>query len=159
MDRDPRGRFVRETPEERPHGYQRYYRGCRCDVCREGVRVHTAQLRARRRGLAPVPSPPARAAVPDQPDHDDVIASGPCVAAVRAEVARLGVASERVLCAAAEQMAAILDNPLLATTQPAACGKLMQIMAELRKSAAPQRGHLAAVQTMSASARGKPDAG
>jgi hypothetical protein len=65
--------------------------------------------------------------------------------------------SQPALCAAAEAMARILDNPLLATTQPSACEKLLQIMTELHKSAAPRRGKLAAVQEMSASSR--PDAG
>jgi hypothetical protein len=151
MVRDPRGRFVRESPEERPHGYQRYYRGCRCAVCREGVRVHKAELRARKRGLTPVP-PLVSAQTGTQAEP------GPVVAAVRADVDRLGVReSQRALCAAAEAMARILDNPLLATTQPSACGKLMQIMTELHKSAAPQRGRLAVVQQMAPSSR--PDAG
>jgi hypothetical protein len=83
MARDPHGRFARESTEERPHGYQRYYRGCRCGVCREGVRVHTAERRAAKRTLTPVAGGAFEPA-----------AAGPCVAAVRAALAVLNLGDE-----------------------------------------------------------------
>lgn len=179
MVRDRRGRYVSESTEL-PHGWQSYYRGCRCDVCRDGVRVHTAELRARKRGLAPVPPtkvivqrdsrdlravPPAPNDAPpaDQPRNDrDEVAPGPCEQAVLHDVARLGVASSNeALVAAARAMARILDDRRQVTTQPSACGKLMAVMDVLRRGADTRQGRLAAVQAMSQpSARGKPpDAG
>ena len=73
--------------------------------------------------------------------------------AVRAQVDRLGVReSEPALCAAAEAMGAILDDRRLVTTQPSAAGKLMQIVKELHRVAAPRQSRLAAVEAMSARA-------
>jgi hypothetical protein len=122
------------TASEPPHGRSRYrHQGCRCDVCIEANRLYMRELRARKRGLRPVPT------LPTDPNESGAVADvrqdaapdpngspGPCVAAVRADVERLGVAqSERAMRTAAEAMAHILDNPLLATTQPPACGKLL----------------------------------
>src|SRR6202008_2808014 len=102
------------------HGRNGYLRGCRCDVCRAGQPECIAAQRARKRALKPVP-----AAEPETGRATSAETVGPVVAAVRADVARLGVAHERVLCAAAEQMGRILDDPWQVTTQPSACGKLM----------------------------------
>ncbi len=136
-----------------PHGRSRYrHHGCRCEVCIESNRVYMRELRARKRGLAPVPSDtrkPLSELTEEQVVGD--LPPGPCVLAVRAQVERLGVReSEPALCAAAESMAAILDNRLLVTTQPSAAGKLMQIVKELHRVAAPRQSRLAAVSAMSA---------
>jgi hypothetical protein len=131
------------------HGWQRSYGGCRCDVCREGVRVRTAERRASRRGLTPVPPAPSnRQYVADSP--------GPCVAAVRRDLDGLGdLAGWEYLAAGALAMARILDSGGNVPTWPAAAKQLMASMAALHKEAAPKRGWLAEVQKMSS----RPDAG
>ena len=117
-----------------PHGSQGYRQGCRCSVCREGQRDRVRAQRAERRGLTPVPAAPAEepqvVVEPTTTQAQLVAEPGPCVAAVRADIARLGVRqSQPALCAAAEAMAAILDNRLWVTTQPSACRQLMNVMA------------------------------
>jgi hypothetical protein len=117
-------------------GYARH--GCRCELCREAQQQYQREYRRRKRVLQTV------APLPD-------VALGPCVLAVRADVAAWGVESQHVLVAVAEAMARILDDRRLATTQPSAAGKLLQIMAELRGNAAPRR--LSVVQEMSKPSR------
>ena len=152
MVRDPHGRFV---AAELPHGWRRYYQGCRCDVCRDGVRVHVAERRAERRGLRPVPDVPV-------PDGTETVADvrqdaapvpdgtpGPCVRAVRLQTARMGVReAQPVLCAVAECMAAILDDRRQVTTMPSACRQLMSVMAELHKGMDTRQSRLRVVQKM-----------
>ena len=139
-----------------------YLRGCHCKRCQRANAVYQSELRARRRGLTPVPALPLAEPLADdstecQPRRaDDFDEAGPCVRAVRASIDRLGVReSEPALCAAAEAMAAILDDRLLATTQPSAAGKLLTIMVALRKAAEPRHGRLAAVEAMGSRVRVK----
>jgi len=177
-DRDERGRFL---PEDMAHGYARYHRGCRCPVCREGARLYVAGYRARKRGLTPVPAArdvartpgdvePDRATSRDQitshlpaDQHRTVLTPGPCELtpgpcerAVLADVETLpAAASNQALVQAACAMARILDNRLLATTQPSAARQLSSLMLTLRKASAPARGRLAAISKMAT----RPDAG
>jgi hypothetical protein len=130
------------------HGWQEYYRGCRCAVCREGVRLRVAQRRAAKRTLTPVPVVAA-----DEP----LAEPGPCVRAVRAELDGLGVSGYEGEQAAAICMAHILDNPGAVTTQPSACRQLMSLLERLHKVADVPRRRLEAVTKTLASSR--PDAG
>jgi len=129
-----------------------------CVVCREESKLKKRRERAKKRGLEVVDTAPVRRAgsIPEI-DHVDVVTepeAGPCVSAVRRQVEDLGVADrEPVLCAAAESMARILDNPNLATTQPSAVRQLMAITAELHRVATPKPGKLAVVQAMTSRGR------
>jgi hypothetical protein len=130
------------------HGWRNYYRGCRCPVCRDGVRVHVAEYRARRRGLTAVP---AAAGVPNvTPGPATPVGNptpGACELATLAELESLPAASShQALAAAALCMARILDNRLALTTQPSACRQLTQVMVLLRRASAPTRGRLAALE-------------
>jgi hypothetical protein len=136
------------------HGWQQYYRGCRCAVCREGVRLRVAERRAAKRTLTPVPAPPAEdAGVPNEtPAPND--APGPVVAAVQAELATLGdLTGWQGLAAAAVAMAHILDHPGAVTTQPAACRQLMSLLDVLHKHADVPKRRLEAVAKMARSSR------
>jgi hypothetical protein len=125
------------------HGWQQYYRGCRCAVCREGVRLRVAERRAAKRTLTPVPAVPV-------PAQDEPLAEpGPCVRAVRAELDGLGdLTGWQGLAAAAVAMARILDHPGAVTTQPAACRQLMSLMETLHKVADVPRRRLKSIEKM-----------
>jgi len=142
---------------ESPHGRSRYrHHGCRCVVCVEANRVYMRGLRARKRGLTPVPLAETLA---DRPPSISAETSGPVVAAVRRDLERLGdLTGWEYLAAAAIAMARILDHPGAVTTQPAAAKQLMSLMDTLRENAAPKRGKLAAIQAMSRHPS-RPDAG
>jgi hypothetical protein len=104
------------------HGRNGYLHGCRCDVCRAGQRECIAAQRARRRALRPVaPLPTATNVAPTAPDASDDqrqasdgatnAAPGPCVAAVRADIAGLGeLRGYQWAAACAVAMAQILDG-------------------------------------------------
>jgi hypothetical protein len=133
------------------HGWQEYYRGCRCAVCREGVRLRVAERRAAKRTLTPLP------AVPVPAQDEPLPEPGPCVRAVRAELDGLGLSGYEGLAAAAICMAHILDNPGATATQPSACRQLMSLLDVLHKHADVPRRRLEAVTKMSS--RSRPDAG
>ena len=127
--------------DELPHGRGRYRRrGCRCAVCMEANKLYMRELRARKRGLTPVP--PVEAPTVAE-------AAGPVVAAVRADIAALGdLTGYRSLAAGAVAMARILDDPRQVTTQPSAAKQLTSLLEVLRREAAPRPGRLRAVQAM-----------
>src|SRR5262249_16727550 len=98
---------------ELPHGRSRYrHKGCRCEVRVESNRHYMGELRARKRGLAPVATEVIVGCdsrdlrVPVEPPAQP----GPCVLAVRADVAAWGVGSEHALVAVAEAMARIFGS-------------------------------------------------
>jgi hypothetical protein len=137
------------------HGWQQYYRGCRCAVCREGVRLRVAERRAAKRTLTPLPMPAQVGEI--QPPVRN-LTPGPVVASVRAELATLGdLTGWQGLAAAAVAMAHILDSPGAVTTQPAACRQLMSLLDVLHKHADVPKRRLEAVSKMARSSR--PDAG
>jgi hypothetical protein len=143
------------------HGWQAYNRGCRCAVCREGVRVRVAQRRAQRRGLTPVPSLPAEPNPMDTVVGGDVLNGraepgqkrlepGPCVLAVRADLESLGdLTGHQVLAACATALARVLDSGQNLPSWPSAVKQLTAVMDMLHAQAAPRPGRLAAVQKLS----------
>jgi hypothetical protein len=70
------------------------------------------------------------------------------VAAVREEIEALGGVGRPGLAAAALALAAIFDNPKATSSQPPAAGALVNILNQLRKSAAGAKPKLAAVRQM-----------
>ena len=135
----------------RRHGHSYgYKRGC--DLCRTEAAQAKRELRARKRGLRPVPDANASEAVADvrQDVAPEANASpGPVVAAVRAELDALGdLTGWQGVAAAAVAMARILDHPNLATTQPSAAKVLASLLWTLRQNAVPRRGRLAVVEAM-----------
>ena len=109
-------------------------------MCVETNRLYMRELRARKRGLTPVP--PVEAPTVAE-------AAGPVVAAVQADIAALGdLTGYRALAAAAVAMGRILDDPRQVTTQPSAAKQLASLLEVLRRAAAPRRGRLAVVQAM-----------
>jgi hypothetical protein len=143
-----RFRLVCMTVEERHgHGGRRYKPGC--ESCRVEAAERKRALRARKRGLAPLPPLPA-----EEPADAPEPAAGPVVLAVTADLASLGdLTGWRALAAGALAMARILDDPRQVTTQPSAVRQLMSLMGVLRREAAPRPGRLAAVQALSTSAQ------
>jgi hypothetical protein len=143
-----------------PHGRSRYrHHGCRCDVCIESNRLYMRELRARKRGLTPVPSVPLADTVQRVEQFQTVPAetAGPVVRAVEADIAGLGeLRGYQSLAAAAIAMARILDDHRLATTAPSAAKQLASLLETLHRAAPPKRGRLAVVQKMAPSSR--PDA-
>ncbi len=131
---------------ELPHGRSRYrHHGCRCEVCVAANRVYMRDLRARKRGLTPVPVADMVADLPQ---------SGPVVAAVRRDLDGLGdLTGWEYLAASAVAMARILDSDGNIPTWPAAAKQLMSVMDTLHREAAPKQGTLAAIQAMSRSSR------
>jgi hypothetical protein len=139
------------------HGRSRYAKGCRCSVCKQAQRDYLRAYRGRKRALRPVPASPVEPAgvAPSAQDY----VSGPCVAAVHAELATLGdLTSHQTLAASAVAMARILDSGENVPTWPAAAKQLMSAMNTLHEEAAPKRGTLAAIQAMSRHPA-RPDAG
>jgi len=119
------------------HGRGRYTRGCRCAVCRRANREY-----ARKRRATKLRAVPELAAQPEQP------ASGVVVAAVQAQIDRLGAAESRPgLAAIAVCLAELLDNPHAVPQHPAAAGRLVELLGKLAQD---QRrgGRLAAVRDM-----------
>jgi hypothetical protein len=134
-------RWEHPVSDELPHGRSRYrHHGCRCAVCKEANRLYMRELRARKRGLTPVPA-----------DVTPTVAeaAGRVVAAVEADLAALGdLTRYRALAAAAVAMGRILDDPRQVTTQPSAAKQLTSLLEVLRREAPPRPGRLRAVQAM-----------
>jgi hypothetical protein len=109
----------------------------------EANKLYMRELRARKRGLTPVPTVPAC----ETPTVAE--AAAPVVAAVRADIAALGdLTGYRALAAAAVAMGRILDDPRQVTTQPSAAKQLASLLEVLRRKATPRPGRLALVQAM-----------
>jgi hypothetical protein len=130
-----------------------------CDLCRTEAAQAKRELRARKRGLTPVPSVPlAEPGTAEMTSTVPAETAGPVVRAVEADIAGLGeLRGYQCLAAAAVAMARILDDHRLATTAPSAAKQLASLLDVLHRAAPPKRGRLAVVQKMSASSR--PDAG
>jgi hypothetical protein len=71
-----------------------------------------------------------------------------CVDAVSREIEDLGGHSRPGLAAAAMALAAVLDNPRATSSKPSAAGALVNILNQLRKSAAGAKPKLASVRQM-----------
>ena len=126
--------------DELPHGRSRYrHHGCRCATCIEANKLYMRDLRARQRGLTPVP-----------PGESPLAAApGRVVAAVQADLETFGdLTGNQALAAGALAMARILDDPRQVTTQPSAVRQLVSLLEVLRRSVAPRPGRLAVVQDM-----------
>jgi hypothetical protein len=109
-------------------------------MCVEANRLYMRELRARKRGLTPVPSGTPNESPP---------APGPVVAAVQADLETFGdLTGCRALAAGAVAMARILDDPRQVTTQPSAAKQLASLLDTLRRSVAPRPGRLQLVQQM-----------
>ena len=115
-----------------------------CEACRRAARLYKRELRARKRGLAPVPDITEEA----MSGAEESSREGAVVAAVRADLARLGEVSSQALAAVALVLACDLDNAGLGTSHAALARQLAAVLETLRKSAAPKRGRLAVVQQM-----------
>jgi hypothetical protein len=126
------------------HGRVGYKNGCRCDTCRRAERDYRRAHRAKSRGLEVVPDVPGV-------DPQATSGSGRVTAAVREEIAMIGNVAERHpgLVESAVAMAAILDDPRLATTQPSAQRRLMAALDQLHKLGGARRGNLSVVANMS----------
>jgi hypothetical protein len=127
--------------DKAPHGRTRYRNGCRCDVCKQANKFYMRELRARHRGLTPVPADETTPTVADP--------AGPVVAAVQADIAALGdLTAYRSLAAAAVAMARILDSDGNVPTMPSAAKQLASLLEMLHRQATPRRSRLAVVQAM-----------
>jgi hypothetical protein len=126
------------------HDRAAYQRGCRCEVCVEANRAYMRARRAKSRGLEVVPDLPAVDPQVTPPD-------GRVTAGVKEEIAMLGDVAERWpgLVESAVAMAAILDDPRLATTQPSAQRRLQAVLDQLHDRAPARNGHLRIVADMS----------
>ena len=130
------------------HGTRRCYsvEGCRCGDCREAQRVYCADLR-RRHVAGEVVRPVVVASLP--PLEVAPPGPGPVEVAVGREVEGLLLASVRpALVETAVSLAKILDNPRAVPQQPAAAGKLADIMDRLHKGSVARRGGLKLVRAM-----------
>jgi hypothetical protein len=134
--------------------HRRYAAGC--EACRRQAREYMRASRARHRGieLEPELEPPAFTVVEPAPEQTPAPplehVPGRVEAAVAADLDTLGVpAGSNALAAAALVLARDLDDRRLATSHASMARVLGQLMATLRREAAPKRGRLAAVQDMS----------
>jgi hypothetical protein len=128
------------------HGTRRcYVGGCHCDPCRAANRNYERERVARRaNGEAPQLRRAPVVTLPEQP-----VGPGPVERAVTSEVSGLALAAARpALVETAVSLAKILDNPRAISQQPAAAGKLVDLLDTLHKGAAPRRGGLALVRSM-----------
>jgi hypothetical protein len=109
----------------------------------EANKLYMRDLRARKRGLTPMPA--------DETTPTVAEAAGPVVAAVRADIAALGdLTGNQALAAAAVAMARILDSDGNVPTMPSAAKQLASLLGLLhRQAATPRRSRLAVVQEMS----------
>jgi hypothetical protein len=136
------------------HGTRaRYQAGCVCDLCKDAEAEYRRDRRRLKReavgefaapqvtGLSLVTGDgPGTLASPD-------VVAGPVETAIRAEIDALG--SERGgLKATAVALARILDNPKAVSTQPAAAGKLADLLETLRKNSDGKKSKLASVRSM-----------
>jgi hypothetical protein len=115
------------------HGTRRCYsvEGCRCADCREAQAAYQAEYRSR------VANGEVGASVAQLP----LAGPGPVEAAIRQEIEGLPLAAARpALVETAVTMAKILDNPRAVSQQPAAAGKLADIMDRLHNGSVARRG-------------------
>jgi hypothetical protein len=132
--------------EAHGHPGRRYQPGC--GPCRLHAAERKRALRARKRGLEPLPALPAE--VPDASATGDTAPEpGPVVAAVQADILTMGdLTGWQWAAAAAVAMARILDDPRQVPTQPSAVRQLMSLLAALRREVTPRPARLRAVQDM-----------
>lgn len=125
------------------HGTRYKYRaGCRCAECKSAQALYQRRYRDRVLNGETVPWP---SVAPELPP------SGPgrVEAAIGQEIEGLAMAAARpALVETAVSLARILDNPRAISQQPAAAGKLADILDRLHKGAAPRRGGLKLVRAM-----------
>jgi len=128
------------------HGTRhRYVDGCRCGDCRAANRVYAADLRKRHADGGPI----AHAVVSLRPVVEPASGPGRVEAAIRLETEGLALAAVRpALVETAISLARILDNPRAVSHQPAAAGKLADILDRLHKGAVARRGGLKVVRAM-----------
>jgi hypothetical protein len=74
--------------------------------------------------------------------------AGRVESAVQMEIEALGASARPGLAEAAVALARIMDNPKAVSTQPAAAGKLSDILEQLRKNSAGKKSKLASVRAM-----------
>lgn len=157
-------------PGNERHGRARYRRGCRCDQCKC---AESEYQKARRQRIAESVGELAESAPANvrllHVAEDEAVTSGNAasatrantpklattvansssvVAAVREEINALGACVRPGLAAAAMSLAAVLDNPRATSSKPAAAGALVNILNQLRKSAAGGKPKLAAVRAL-----------
>lgn len=121
-----------ENDDDKPHGRSRYVQGCRCGICRTANREYQRDHRA---GTT-------ASVVVTLPGSGESVAEG-----VRAELAAIGsTEASPGLVAAAFAMARILDDPKAAPQQPAAAGKLLEILEQIRARTPRVGGKLAAMR-------------
>ena len=136
-----------------PHGNRNgYIAGCRCDRCKASQRVHQQEYRGRVADGTVRPRAPSSAAM-----FGPLPPSGPgrVEAAVGQEIEGLPLAAARpALVKTAVSLAKILDNPRAVSQQPAAAGKLVDILDRLHKGSVARRGGLRAVKAMTTPDRG-----
>jgi hypothetical protein len=123
------------------HGTRRcYVGGCHCDACKAANRNYERERVARwANGLT---RPVVAEVAPSGP--------GPVETAIRQEIEGLALAAARPsLVETAVSLGKILDNPRAISQQPAAAGKLVDILDTLHKRAVP-RGGLKLVRAMTA---------
>jgi hypothetical protein len=132
------------------HGTRRrYVEGCRCDDCAEAQRTYQRDYRDRKANGLPTVSRLPRRPQDAKPDPE-LSGPGTVESGVEAELAGLAQAAARPgLVQVALSLARILDNPRPMGQQPAAAGKLADILDRLRKgSARGRRRGLSVVKAM-----------
>lgn len=130
-----------------------YNDGCGSEQCRQAAT--DARRERRRRAREAVGELPGLdtdrtrlVSVPTgNPSTSDYVNTS-VVAAVRDEISDIDCHPRPGLAAAALSLAAVLDNPRATSSKPAAAGALVNILNQLRKSAAGARPKLAAVRQM-----------
>ena len=129
------------------HGTRhRYIDGCRCDDCKAANRDYQRDLRWRHaNGEAG-----QRATVVSLPAAQEPVVSGRGTVerAVTSEIGGLTQAEMRPALVEPSRWRKILDNPGAVSQQPAAAGKLADILDRSHKGAAPRRGGLKLVRAM-----------
>jgi hypothetical protein len=130
-----------------------YQRGC--DLSQRNSREDKRVLRARNRGIEPEPSA-LTVVEPVEPEPDQAPPPplerepGRVEAAVQRDLDALGIcAPSEAIAMAALVLGRDLDDRRLATSHASMAKALGQLMASLRREAAPKRGRLAVVQQMS----------
>lgn len=135
-----------------------YSAGCRCDVCKRAAADARRERRRREReavGELPgsdIPRTRLVSIATDNPSTSGYVDAS-VVVAVGAEIDALGGGVRPGLAAAAMALAAVLDNPRATSSKPAAAGALVNILNQLRKSAAGAKPKLASVRSMTSEKR------
>lgn len=132
------------------HGTRyRYVQGCRCSECKRAHRLYAADLQ-KRHATGDV-APRVRVASAVFAGDSGELAAGPgrVEVAITQELEGLAQAAARPgLVETALAMARILDNPRSVSQQPAAAGKLADILDRLRKGSDQRKSRLASVRDM-----------